>query len=116
MERPPKSDRSACDASAIALARLDPDRLDVEIFLQVLLAGFPAVAAHLVAAKGHCGVHRLIAIDPDRARAQRPRDMVRLGDVARPNARTKAEGGGIGAADQFVSVLKGDRGDHRAKN
>ncbi len=99
-----------------ALARLDPDRLDVEIFLDVLLAGLAAVAAHLVAAERHRRIHRLVAIDPDRAGAQRLRDLVRLADIGGPDAGAEAEGGGVGALDQLVRILERDRRDHRAED
>src|SRR5882757_8992097 len=72
------------------LTRLDPHRLDVEILLDVLLAGLAAVAAHLVAAERHRGVHRLIAVDPDRACAKRLGDAVRLADVAGPDAAAQS--------------------------
>src|SRR5580698_3946246 len=62
----------------LRLAGLDPDCLDVEVLFQVLLAGLAAVAAHLVAAERHRGVHGLIAVDPDRTGAQRLGDAVRL--------------------------------------
>src|ERR1700760_1742246 len=80
-----------------ALAGLDPDRLDVEIFFEVLLAGFAAVAAHLVAAERHGRVHRLVAIDPHRTGAQRFGDLMRLADIGGPDAAAESEGGGVGA-------------------
>src|ERR1700738_5068681 len=97
------------------LAGLDPDRLDVEIFFQMLLAGLAAIAAHLVAAERYRRVHRLIAIDPDRARTKRLCDTVRLADVFGPDATAEAEGRGIGALDQFVGVLEGDLGNNRSE-
>jgi hypothetical protein len=39
----------------LQLARLDPDRLDVEIFFEVLLAGLAAIAAHFVPPNGTAG-------------------------------------------------------------
>src|SRR5579883_717864 len=90
----------------VALGRLDPDGFHVEIFLDVLLAGLPAVAAHLVAAEGNGRVHRLIAIDPYRARAQRFRHLMRLAHIGGPNARAETEHRGIGALDQIVGVLE----------
>ena len=39
----------------------DPDRLDVEIFFQVLLAGLAAIAAHLVAAERYRRIERAAA-------------------------------------------------------
>src|ERR1700681_3668005 len=98
------------------LTGLYPDRLDVEIFFQVLLAGLAAVAAHLVAAERHRRVHRLIAIDPDRAGAQRFGNAMRLADVLGPDAAAEAEGGGVGALDQIVAVLERDRRDDGAEN
>ena len=76
---------------------LDPDRLDVEVFVQVLEPGFAPVAAHLVAAERHGGVHRLVAVDPYRAGADRLRQPMRLADVARPYAAAQAERRRIGA-------------------
>src|ERR1700735_5034492 len=76
------------------LSGLDPDRLDVEIFFQMLLAGLAAITAHLVAAERHRRVHCLIAIDPDRTGAQRLGDAMRLADVPGPDAAAQAEGGG----------------------
>ena len=99
-----------------ALRRLDPDGLHVEIFLDMLLAGLAAVAAHLVAAERHGGVHRLIAIHPHRAGAQAFRDRMRLGDVTRPQAGAEAERGVVGTLDQFVHILERDRGDDGTKD
>src|SRR3954470_22963980 len=90
---------------------LDPDRLDVEILLDVLLAGLAAIAAHLVAAERHRRVHRLIAVDPDRAGPQRPSDPMRLADITGPDAAAEPEGRGIGTLDQLIGVLEGDRRD-----
>ena len=78
----------------------------------MLLAGFPAIAAHLVAAEGYGGVHRLVAIDPDRTGTQRPGHLMRLADIGSPDARAETEGRRVGALDQLVTVLEGDRGDH----
>src|SRR5712675_1873811 len=85
------------------LCRLDPDRLDVEIFFQMLLAGLAAVAAHLVAAERHRRVHRLIAIYPDRAGAKRFRHAMRLADVLGPDAAAQSKGRGVGTLDQFIA-------------
>src|SRR5258708_19494212 len=98
------------------LTGLDPDRLDVEIFFQMLLAGLATIAAHLVAAERHRRVHRLIAIDPDRAGAKRFRHAMRLADVPGPDAAAQSKSRGIGALDQFVAVLERDSRDHRPKN
>src|ERR1700691_4379601 len=92
-----------------ALSGLDPDRLDVEIFFQVLLAGLAAIAAHLVTAERHRRVHRLIAIDPDRAGTKRLGDAMRLADVLGPDPAAQSERGRVGALDQFVAVLERDR-------
>jgi hypothetical protein len=62
---------------------LDPDRLDVQIFVQVLQPGLPSIAAHLVTAEGHGRIHGLIAVDPDGTGADRLREEVGLADVAR---------------------------------
>src|SRR6185312_4212044 len=99
-----------------ALTGLDPDRLDVEILLDMLLAGLAAIAAHLVAAERHRRVHCLIAVHPDRAGAQRLCDLVRLADIGGPDAAAEAKGRGIGALDQFVGILERDRGDHGAED
>src|SRR6185437_26244 len=70
---------------------LDPDRLHVEVFLDVLLATLASVAAHLVAAERHRRVHRLVAVDPDGTRANAARELVRLGHVARPKPTAETE-------------------------
>src|ERR1700722_16300483 len=82
----------------------DPDRLDVEIFFQVLLAGLAAIAAHLVAAERYRRVHRLIAIHPDRARAKRLGDAMGFADVLGPNPAAQSErrrGGALGGDVSF---------------
>src|SRR5260370_18757545 len=98
------------------LRRLDPDRLDVEIFFQMLLAGLAAVTAHLVAAERHRRIHRLIAIDPNRSGAKRLCNPMRVADILGPDPAAEAEGGGVGALDQFVTVFERDRRDHRPKD
>jgi hypothetical protein len=75
----------------------DPDRLDVEIFFQVLLAGLAAIAAHLVAAERYRRVHRLIAIHPDRARAKRLGDAMGFADVLGPDPAAQSERRRVGA-------------------
>ena len=82
----------------------------------MLDAGFPAIPAHLVTTERHCRVHRLIAIDPYRSRADRLGELVRLADVARPHPAAEAEVGCVGALHQFVRVLERDRGDHRSED
>src|SRR4051812_32459104 len=103
-------------SAAAGSGGLDPDRLDAEIFLDVLLAGLAAIAAHLVAAERHRRVHRLIAVDPDRTGPQRLCDAMRLADVTGPDAAAEPEGGGVGTLDQFIRVLEGDRRDHRSED
>src|SRR5271169_475989 len=76
-----------------SLGGLDPHRLDVEILLHLLQPGLAPVAAHLVAAERHRGIHRLVAIDPDRAGANCLGEPVRLADVACPDPAAEAERG-----------------------
>src|ERR1700693_5745208 len=68
-----------------AASGFDPDRVDVEIFFQVLFAGLAAITAHLVAAERYRRVHRLIAVHPDRARAKRLGDAMGFADVPGPD-------------------------------
>src|SRR5262245_52406361 len=77
----------------VRLAGADPDRLCVEVLVELLDAGFATVAAHLVAAEGHRGVHSLIAVDPHAAGADGLGELVRLADVAGPDAAAQAEDG-----------------------
>src|SRR4030081_2282151 len=73
------------------------------------------VAAHLVAAERDGRIHRLIAIDPDRAGAQSFCHFVRFADVLGPDAAAETEAGGVGARDQVVAVLEGNGRNDRAK-
>ena len=50
----------------------------------MLLAELAAIAAHLVAAERNRRIHRLVAIDPDGACAQRLCDLMRLADIGGP--------------------------------
>src|SRR5688572_29402020 len=54
-----------CRSSSV-LCGVDPQCLDLAVLLELLQAGLAPVAAHLVAAERHRGVHELIAIDPHR--------------------------------------------------
>src|SRR4029450_5042913 len=101
---------------ASSLSRLDPDGLDVEVLLDVLQATFTTIAAHLVAAERHGRIHRLVAIDPHRAGADRACELVRLADVARPYTTAQAEGRGVAALDHLLDVGEGDGGAPRAED
>src|SRR3979409_103117 len=74
------------------------------------------VAAHLVAAERHGRIHRLVAIDPDRAGTDRPRELVRLAHVARPHAAAQTKGRGIAALDHLLDVSEGDGRDDRPED
>jgi hypothetical protein len=78
---PPSRSRSA------TLRGPDPDRLDVEVLVQLLDAGLAAVTTHLVAAERDGRVHRPVTADPDRAGAQPFREPMRLADVLRSSGR-----------------------------
>src|SRR5690606_779159 len=78
--------------------RLDEHGFHVEVFLHVLRAGLAAVAAHLVAAERHGGIHLLVAVDPHGAGADGTGHAMRLGHVAGPDAAAEAERRVVGAA------------------
>jgi len=94
----------------------DPHCLYIQILFHLLNTGFATIAAHLVAAERDGRIHRLVAIDPHRARAQPLREAVRLADIARPYATPEAKGRGIAATDDLVDIGERDRRDDRAKD
>src|SRR5207253_6720295 len=98
------------------LCGLDPDRLDVQVFFQLLQSGFASVAAHLVAAKRHGRIHGLIAVHPHRASANSLGQAVCFANVPCPNAASKAKWCRVGSADHFVDVLERDRGHDRTED
>src|SRR5215469_6063625 len=83
---------------------LYPDRLDVQVLVLVLHSGLAAVAAHLVAAERHRGIHGLISVDPDRTGADAFRRAMRLADIARPDAAAEAELRLVAVLDHFLDV------------
>lgn len=104
------------DAARQRLACSYPDGLGIDILVELLDARLSTVTAHLVASKGHRRVHRLVAINPDRAGANRLRESMRLGDVAGSDTATEAEDGAVRALDQSVYVVKGESGDYGPKD
>src|SRR6185295_18628784 len=84
--------------------RLDPDRLHVQVLLELLQSRLAAVAAHLVPTEWHRRIHGLVAVYPNRAGPNALGQSMRLADVARPHAAAEAEQSGVGPADHLVDV------------
>src|ERR1700722_19240359 len=78
------------------------DRLGLEIIPQHLASHLAAPARLLVAAKGHCRVEDVVAIDPDRSRPQLIGDAMSALDVGGPKTRGQTVDRIVGAANQLI--------------
>src|SRR5262245_11487118 len=96
--------------------RPDPDGFDVEIFIELLDARLAPVAAHLVSAKRHCRVHRLITVDPDRTGPDGLGQAMCLADIARPDPAAESERRGIGPSCHLLNVREGNGHEDWAKD
>jgi hypothetical protein len=87
----------------LALSRYS---LIVTVFasMQAVLAEFAAHAGLFEAAEGRRGVEDVIAVDPDRARADVVGDGVRLADIAGPDGGGQSVVGAVGALDDIVDA------------
>src|ERR1700742_3202291 len=91
---------------AWCLVGLDPDRLYIQMLIDVLLPAFTAIAAHLVAAKRHRRVRRLIAVDPDRSSPDAARKSVGLANIARPDSGAEPEMSLVRPFDHLLDVIE----------
>src|SRR5262245_63518936 len=74
-----------CPLPSALEVQVHPDGFHLRIVLERVRAHFAAEAARLVAAEGGRGVVHVVGVDPDGARLELPRYVVRLLDVARPD-------------------------------
>src|SRR6476646_7987026 len=98
---------------AQCLRKIDPYRLDLRVVVERVHAHLAADATLFVAAKGRGRVVDVVSVDPDRAGLKFGRDVVRLLDVARPDAGGQAVDRVVGAGDGLIDVREVDRREHR---
>src|ERR1700688_337463 len=94
----------------------DVDRFRLGVGLERLLAQLAAEAALLVAAERGAGVVPVVLVDPHRARLHLPRDLVRLADVAGPDAGGEAVDVGVGLLHRVLDVAERDHHQHRSED
>src|SRR5829696_2996568 len=96
--------------------QIHPDTLHLGVMLERVRAHFPAEAARLVAAERRGGVVDVVGVDPDGARLELARDVMRLLDVAGPDRRRQSVWRFVGARDRLVDVGKLNRREYRPEN
>src|SRR5215212_10517287 len=90
--------------------------LDARVILEPVHREVLAVARELVAAVGHLGHERDVAVDPHAAEVESLRHPQRAAMVLGPHARRERERDAVGPADRLVLVAERLHGDHRAED
>src|SRR5262249_29704554 len=90
----------------VALFVFRPYAFAFGVQLQSSMTVFAPVTALFVAAKRGSRVKDVVAVNPDGARLEQRGQLVRLAQVARPDARRQAVGAVIGALGHFLQALK----------
>src|SRR2546428_290826 len=93
-----------------------PDRLRLQIPVERLAPQIASEAGCLEPAERGARIVEVVAVDPDRARANRPRGAVRLLDVPGPDPGGEAVHRLIGEAHAVVEVVERQHGEHRPKD
>src|SRR5258705_5065811 len=94
---------------------IDPDALHLQVFVNGVLAVFPAHAAVLVAAERRHEADGAIGVDPYSAGLDAFRHAYRTTYVARPHPRTEPEADVVGDAHGILLILERDNGEHGAE-
>src|ERR1700689_556914 len=97
-------------------ARVDPDRLGVEICLDRGDAVSPAKSGVLEAAEGRKEAHRAVGVPPDRPGADALAHAERPADVGGPHAGAETVPAVVGDRDRFLLVAERDHREHRAEH
>src|SRR5713101_578501 len=82
-----------------------PDRFRLQIPVERLAPQIPSETRRLEPAERRARVVEVVAVDPDRARANRPGGAVRLLDVLGPDPGREAVHGLIGEPHPVVEVV-----------
>src|SRR5262249_13082076 len=96
--------------------QVHPDRLDLRVFLEGVVAALAAEARLLVAAEGEARVVEVVGVDPDRARLQRLRRAQRLLGVSRPDTGRDAVDRRVADRDGIGLVLERERREDRPED
>src|SRR5258708_5335588 len=94
----------------------DPNRLHVQMVLDVLHTALAAIATHFVTAKRNGRIGCLVAVYPDRPRSDPARDFMGLTDILGPNARAKAKVRTVRPLDHLIDVSERNSRDHWAED
>src|SRR5262245_50189027 len=98
------------------LIQIYPDTLHLRVVLERVHAHLAAEAALFVAAKRRSGVVDVVRVDPDCARLQLARDVMRLLDVPGPHRGGESVSRVVRAGDRLVDIGKLDGRKHRAED
>ena len=90
------------EEAQLVLVHRDEHVLDLAVVVEHHLVRLTAVARLLVAAEGRVRRVGVVAVDPDAARLDRARHLVRLVRVARPDAGAQAVDGVVGDGDGLL--------------
>src|SRR5688572_14541113 len=93
-------------ATARLLREIDPDALTLGVEVHRRGSQLAPEAAHLDAAEGRGRIEIVVGVDPDGARADRPRHPVSLLDVPCPDPRGQPVDRLVGQADAVVEILE----------
>jgi len=81
------------------------------------MSHLPSPARLLVAAEGQRRIEDVIAVDPDGARLQLPRQGMGLAEILGPNPGCQAVDRVVGGLDQvIIQFLEGNGRNHRPEN
>src|SRR5262249_635038 len=98
------------------LREVDPDALDLRVFLQCVVAALAAETRLLVAAEGQAGVVEVVRVDPNRACLQGLGRPERFLDVPRPDGGRETVDRSVADRDRLRLVSERERRQHRPED